>query len=89
MTGAGYDNSVGVRVRAKMRARKGHLVSNWVWSALSGAVLMADWSFGSWLIKFKVLTSPPVRWNRARIIEVAAAFIFVGIAIAQYLGGGR
>ncbi len=64
-------------------------MSNWVWSALSGAVLMADWSFGSWLIKFKVLTSPPVRWNRARVIEVTAAFIFVGIAIAQYLAGLR
>lgn len=58
-------------------------MANWAWSALFGALLIVDWSFGSWLLKVRSLTSPDRRWRRARQVELSAAFIFIGIATVQ------
>ena len=61
-------------------------MANWVWSALSALVLFGDWALGSWLFKFKALTSPPARWAGVRFMEATVAFVFVGVAIVQFFG---
>jgi hypothetical protein len=61
-------------------------MANWAWTALFGGLLIVDWALGSWLIKFRALSSPPTRWSRARMAELAVAFVFAGIALAQLLG---
>lgn len=60
-------------------------MANWAWTALLGVVLIVDWSFGSWLIRFRPVSSPPPRWRRARQVELTLAFIFAGVAIAQFV----
>jgi hypothetical protein len=61
-------------------------VANWMWSALFGAFLIGDWALGSWMLRVRSLSSPPSRWRRVRLGELAVAFIFAGIAVAQFIG---
>ena len=62
-------------------------MANWVWTALASALLVVDWAFGSWLLKFKPLwPSDARRWSRIRASELTVGFIFLGVAIVQLIG---